>query len=1358
MNKSCLATLTMICLTSLSPGSASAQDAKKAQAPAWFKQADKNADGKLSRDEAPNNEVFGDVDTDGDGFASLSEVNAWLATRPASNASPNNQAPRARRDDAGVAIEQSSNRTQLPDNVEKRSVTIWSDGTRMAGDLYLPKQRVAKDKFPAIVLCAGTGGTKGGTQARVAPIFAGNGFVVLAFDYRGWGESESQLIAVEPQPQPDANNEMTIKVKTLRWQMNYTDQTQDVRAAISFLAGEPNVDKDRIGLWGSSYGGGLVTTMAALDPRVKCVAAQVPGMGGRSPRAVTAALDLATKQARGEIEPVPIETGKMTGKMERYSNMRVNPAKSIGFSAVESAEQIKSPIIFIVAENEELSNNDTVQAVHKGLVERGVPSAYHVIKGITHYGVYREGFDEATKLEVAFFQKHLQGKSEVDAASANSAAEKPSPESQKVDTTEPNKPEQNIPEQNKPEANGPARGIGPEAAFRFLDADKDGQLSEAELGKLKQTVVAFRNNPQAISQLFERLDANDDNTLSLDEYKKIGELQRRATQNQIKAIDKADTKKGDEQKAPDGTEQSSKPVKVNESAQLAHFEKNIRPVLASQCYQCHSEENNKIKGGLALDTRDLTLSGGDSGPAVVPGDAIKSLLIKAITHTDGLEMPPKKKLTDKQINDFVLWIDSGAIDPRESKGESLILPTNKEKSTDHWAYKQPSLPVVPTVADQNWASSDIDRFIAIGHEKGGVKRNGDAAPEVLVRRLYFDLTGLPPTPEDVKSFVERSSKDRQHAIQSMVDQLLSSERYGERWGRHWLDVARFAESSGKETNFNYPHAWRYRDYVIDSFNHDVPFDQFIREQLAGDLLAATDDQRRAELLVATGFLALGSKSHIERNKKQFELDVADEQIDTVTQAFLGVTVACARCHDHKFDPIPQSDYYAMAGIFRSTETLYGTIPVIQNNNPSQLVALPANADVAINADRLTGTAREGLEKQVNELRQKRLELTRKKQFASSEFVQSGILLATLEAKLKAYEADGTPKKLAMGVRDRSKARDSELYIRGEVDKPGQAVPRGFVSVLCSTQTKLPSESSGRLELADWIASKDNPLTARVLVNRVWQHLFGRGLVDTPDNLGVSGSHPSHPELLDYLAITFIEEDKWSVKSLIRRIVSSRVYQLDSATHPENFAVDPDNKLLWRVPPRRLDAEEIRDAMLMVSGVLKLQRPIGSAVATGGEGYTGGIERFGLLSESKFKCRSVFLPVIRGRAFESMDVFDGVDGSMVVGKRDQTTVPTQSLYLLNSPYVMELATSAAGRATSESRTPTDRVNWVYNIMLGRKPTEQEVETALAFIDKVRTQSAPTGRFIARLRSPNAEQTAWAAFCQSVWASGEFLVRK
>jgi len=296
----------------------------------------------------------------------------------------------------------------LPENVEKRAVVIWSDGTRMAGDLYLPKERKEGEKFPAIVLCAGTGGTKGGTQARLAPIFASKGYVALAFDYRGWGASDSQLMAVEAQPKPDEKNELTIKVKALRWQMNYTDQTEDIRAAISFVAGEPNVDKDRIGIWGSSYGGGLVTWMAANDPRVKCVAAQVPGMGGRTPRAVAAALELHTRQARGEVEPVPIETGKMTGKMATYENMRVNPTKSIGFSALDAAAKLNVPAIFVVAENEELSSNATVESVHKALTERGVPSRYHVIPGITHYGVYREGFEEATRVELEWFDRHLK--------------------------------------------------------------------------------------------------------------------------------------------------------------------------------------------------------------------------------------------------------------------------------------------------------------------------------------------------------------------------------------------------------------------------------------------------------------------------------------------------------------------------------------------------------------------------------------------------------------------------------------------------------------------------------------------------------------------------------------------------------------------------------------------------------------------------------------------------------------------------------------------------------------------------------------------------------------------------------------
>ena len=300
--------------------------------------------------------------------------------------------------------------TALHENVERREVVIWSDGTRMAGDLYLPKRRGEGEKFPAIVLCAGTGGTKGGTQARLAPILAAQGYVILAFDYRGWGMSESRLMAVERQPKPDEKNEMTIRVKALRWQMNYTDQTEDIRAAISFVAGEPSVDQDRIGLWGSSYGGGLVTWMTGTDPRVKCVVAQVPGLGARTPAAVARSYQQLTRQARGEIEPVPIETGKMTGKMAAYAQMRVNPSKNIGFDAVEAGTRIRVPALFVVAQNEELSNNSHVQSVYEAIRAAGVPARYHVIQGITHYGIYREGFDEATAVELEWFNAHLKGR------------------------------------------------------------------------------------------------------------------------------------------------------------------------------------------------------------------------------------------------------------------------------------------------------------------------------------------------------------------------------------------------------------------------------------------------------------------------------------------------------------------------------------------------------------------------------------------------------------------------------------------------------------------------------------------------------------------------------------------------------------------------------------------------------------------------------------------------------------------------------------------------------------------------------------------------------------------------------------
>jgi len=1310
------------------PANDAAHAQEAAQPPAWFKAADRNGDGRLSRDEAPNKDSFGEVDTDGDGFVSLAEVHARLARQPKS--------------------------ASRPDDVETRPVTIFSDGTRMAGDLYLPKDRQPDQKLPAIVLCAGTGGTKGGTQARIAPIFARNGFVVLAFDYRGWGESESQLMAVGPQPKPDANNEMTIKVKALRWQMNYTDQTEDIRAAISFVAGEPNVDKERIGLWGSSYGGGLVTTMAALDPRVKCVAAQVPGMGGRAPRAVAAALDLHTKQARGEIEPVPIETGRMTGRMERYSNMRVNPAKNVGFNAAEAAERVTSPIIFIVAENEELSDNASVEKVHKGLLARGVPSAYHVIKEITHYGIYREGFDEATKLELAFFQTHLNGRS--DAPSAASEASKEKPESNPPAGANPTT------ESRQPVA-GAARRADPEAAFKFLDADKDGLLTEAEVGKLKESVALFRDNPQALAQFFKRLDADSDDRLTLDEYRKVGTLRRQQPAGspmerpRRPELERAAGK-------PGADEGPTKPA-PNEAANLVHFEKKIRPLLVAECYSCHAADSKEIKGGLALDTREGIRKGGDSGPAVVPGDVKASLLIAAVRHEDGLEMPPKRKLSNDQIADFVKWIEAGAIDPRDGAAAKTASAIDIEKGRQFRAFQPPVKPTLPMVKDQSWPLTDIDRFVRAAQEENGVTVVADADPQTLVRRLYFDLIGLPPTPDEVREFARDWKSDAQRTLETTVDRLLDSSRYGERWGRHWLDVARYAESSGKETSFSYPQAWRYRDYVIDSFNADVPFDRFIREQIAGDLLPAKDDIQRAEQIVATGFLALGPKSHIERNKKQFEMDLVDEQIDAVSQAFLGLTVACARCHDHKFDPIPQTDYYALAGIFRSTETLYGTIPLVQNNNPSDLLTLPRGTGMTAGVPPLSSSERARLEKQIADLRAGRQEMARNREFATAKFLQNGILLNTLEARLKAYEADGTPRLLAMGVRDRAIAKDSELFVRGEIEKPGPTVPRGFVQVLCSGESRLSlresasfrgakgdSHGSGRLELADWVASADNPLTARVFVNRVWLNLFGRGLVPTPDNFGVSGQAPSHPELLDHLAVTFVE-DRWSIKKLIRRIVLSRVYRLDSSFVDANFEKDPENVWLWRMSPRRLDAEAIRDAMLATAGRLDLKPPTGSAVAVGGEGYTGGIERGGQLAEQRFNCRSVYLPAIRGRVFESLAEFDGVDGSVVTGQRSETTVPSQSLYLLNSPYSLGLASSAAQRLLKEADDSDARIDLAWQLWFGRTPTDTERNAALAFLERYRDKARNEGR-----QTGDPEVAAWTAFCQSLWASGEFLVRK
>ncbi len=544
---------------------------------------------------------------------------------------------------------------------------------------------------------------------------------------------------------------------------------------------------------------------------------------------------------------------------------------------------------------------------------------------------------------------------------------------------------------------------------------------------------------------------------------------------------------------------------------------------------------------------------------------------------------PARKLADEVVADFERWVRMGAPDPRDGTIRVARPEIDIEKGRQFWAFQPPHKKTPPGVKDSSWPLSDLDRFVLAGLEAKGLKPVADADPQTLLRRLYLDLIGLPPTPEEVEAFGKESS------YEALVDRLLDSPRFGERWGRHWLDVVRYAESSGLQTNFTHPHAWRYRDYVIAAFNSDKPYDRFLKEQLAGDLLPAGNDRQKAELLIATGFLTLGPKQLNERNPQQFQMDLADEQIDVTFQAFQGLTVACARCHDHKFDPIPQKDYYALSGIFRSTETCYGTIRLIQNIHPAPLLTLPAGAGVPAGVEPMSRESRARIEKQRDDARQTLQALTMQERMSMCA-VRLRVQMQQADGRLAGFERDGTPKLLAMGVRERSFPSDSKLYVRGELDKPAEVVARGFPQVLTSRQPAI-QQGSGRLELAGWLASRDNPLTARVMVNRIWLHLLGRGLVATPDNFGSAGQRPSNQDLLDFLAGSFMDNG-WSIKKTIRQIVVSRAYRLGSNHDARNFEIDPDNALVWRQTRKRLDAEVVRDSVLAVSGQVDLKPPVG----------------------------------------------------------------------------------------------------------------------------------------------------------------------
>jgi hypothetical protein len=814
--------------------------------------------------------------------------------------------------------------------------------------------------------------------------------------------------------------------------------------------------------------------------------------------------------------------------------------------------------------------------------------------------------------------------------------------------------------------------------------------------------------------------------------------------------------------------------------QLKFFESTIRPILVDQCYGCHSAQSGRSRGGYLIDTREGARKGGGSGPGIVPGKPDESLLIQAVRyHDEDLQMPPKGKLTDDQIKALERWVAMGAPDPRESAtakpaaggGAPAELPAGEltkadiEKGRSWWAYVTPKPRQAPAVTDGSWPTSDIDRFVLAALESKGLAPVKDAAAVDLVRRVTFDLTGLPPTPAEVAAFLGDKRRD---AYERLVDRLLASRAFAEHWGRHWLDVARYAESSGREGNSVYPYAWRYRDWVIDAFDRNLPYDQFLRQQLAGDLLSVSGADDHAAKTIATGFLAVGSKAQRTRSKEQFAMDLADEQIDAFSQAMLGTTIACARCHDHKFDPITQRDYYALAGIFLSTETYYGTSRSQGNQQPSMLISLPADAKVP-NGPTLTALQRAAYERIQEQLDQN---VDRQQ---GNQKVQARQAAEGFAAMMTRFDDDGratAANRLAMGVREKVEDVDARILARGELDKAGPSVPRGFPEVLTAGGTEQISLGSGRLQLANWVSAPSNPLTARVFVNRAWAWVFGVGIVPTPDNFGTSGVAPTHPELLDRLACDFMA-DGWDVKALVRKLVLTRTYRLASAGNRDNAAIDPDVTWLWRARDRRLPAESIRDAMLSCAGAID-EPPVGSSVGSfeGGFGQRG--EQLAQILLRDIDARSVYLPVVRDFQNEALDAFDFADPSFVTGDRDETTVATQALYLMNDERVMELAMRMARRLMRMDATDRQRITFAFQLAFGREPSAAEERAVVSFLRDFHDgdQGAPGGAASVRERirqrvqsqvgaglppdmlNASPEERAWAAFCQALFQTAEF----
>jgi hypothetical protein len=729
------------------------------------------------------------------------------------------------------------------------------------------------------------------------------------------------------------------------------------------------------------------------------------------------------------------------------------------------------------------------------------------------------------------------------------------------------------------------------------------------------------------------------------------------------------------------------------SEQADFFEKRIRPVLAEHCYSCHGDK--KQRAGLRLDSQAAALKGSDDGPVILPGQPAKSSFIRAVRQEGDVKMPPKGKLPEAMVEDLAAWVKMGAPWPESPRPMHPAAAQDSEAATKHWAFQRVGRPALPRVQRASWVATPVDAFILAALEAKGLEPAQAADKRTILRRVTLDLIGLPPTPGEVDAFLADQAPG---AYARVVDRLLASPHYGERWGRHWLDVARYADTKGylftEERRF--PFAYTYRDYVIRAFNEDLPYDQFILQQLAADRIATTENPQAQ---AAMGFLTLGRRFLNNAH------DIIDDRIDVVSRGLLGLTVGCARCHDHKYDPIPQKDYYSLYGVFASSA------------EPAELplVAEPEHSPA--------------LEAFQKELDRRREAMNRFKEAHKAELGGRNRKvreeLAALKRKVDEWNATApaAPPR-AMILKDTPTPMTPHVFLRGNPNNLGPEVPRQFLQVLAGPQRKPFKEGSGRLELARAIASKDNPLTARVLVNRIWMHHFGAGLVRTPSDFGLRSEPPTHPELLDYLARTFMDEG-WSIKKLHRLIVLSQVYQQSSTADERTTRADPDNRLLGAMPRRRLEFEALRDSLLAVSGQLD-SKAGGRSADLFATPFTGRRSVYGFIDRQN-------LPGV-------LRTFDFASPDSSTPQRYQTTVPQQALYLMNNPFVMEQARHLVARTEIADCTKAeDRLQRLYRLVYGRPADANEVALAFHFINT-------------RAGSPNT----WEQYAQVLLLANEFVI--